>query len=334
MVWGMTSSNPARPASARARREAQLRLERERRQRRAAVLAEPYDGVVTIAMLLGAGFTRGQVDAQVARGAWHRKGRHTVIVTGDIFVGRAAWWHALWESGRHAALDGATALLAAGLKGWVERSIHVTVPNNARIRAIAGVRHHRVRQPGLIVGAELRRTRPEVAAVRAAQWAASDAEAATILAMCVQQRLTTTDALLSRWRTIGYSARRAFLDAVISDICNGAESLGELDFARLCRDKGLREPDRQVLRTGARGRVYLDVFWDEEGVHVEIHGAHHYAGLAPVDDAVRANDLAIRGTAAIALVVPVLGLRIPGRAEVLMDQVAAALAEGRRRRAA
>ena len=58
--------------------------------------------------------------------------------------------------------------------------------------------------------------------------------------------------------------------------------------------------------------MYLDVFWDEEGVHVEIHGAHHYAGLAPVDDAVRANDLAIRGTAAIALVVPVLGLRIPG----------------------
>ncbi|WP_220491871.1 hypothetical protein [Propioniciclava sp. MC1683] len=318
--------------SPRALRDEARRVERERRQLLAEELAAPYDGVVTLAILLAAGLTRGQIEAQVARGAWHRLGRHTVAVRGQALAGRARWWHALWESGRHAALDGATALLAAGLKGWSERDIDVTVPNNARVRPIPGVRHHRLREQAPTVGA-LRRTRPEVAAIRAAQWAVSDAEAATVLAMAVQQRLVSPGALLERWRRVGYSGRRKFLDVVIEDICNGAESLGELDFARMCRARGLPEPSRQVLRTGPRGRAYLDVFWDDEGVHVEIHGAHHYAGLTPVEDALRANDLAISGGDEIHLQVPVLGLRLSGRRSVLLDQVERALVEGRRRAA-
>lgn len=216
-------------------------------------------------------------------------------------------------------------------RGWDPRHIDVTVPNNARTRTVEGVRHHRLRERAPVIAVGLWRTRPEVAAVRAAQWAVSDAEAATILAMTIQQRLTSTRALLQRWLAVGYSARRSVLDGVIKDICAGAQSLGELDFARLCRERNLPEPDRQTLRTGPNGRVYLDVFWEAEGVHVEIQGAHHYLGLAPVDDALRANDLAIRGTAQISLQVPVLGLRIPARAEALMNQVAEAVAEGRRR---
>lgn len=153
-------------------------------------------------------------------------GVHTICVTGVVLTGRARWWRALWESGKHAALDGAVALVASGLKGWDPRHIDVTVPNNARTRTVEGVRHHRLRERAPVIAVGLWRTRPEVAAVRAAQWAVSDAEAATILAMTIQQRLTSTRALLQRWLAVGYSARRSVLDGVIKDICAGAQSLG------------------------------------------------------------------------------------------------------------
>lgn len=313
----------------RAVRARAAQRERQRRLRIGADLAAPHDGVTTLAALLDAGLTRGQVQTHVEHGAWHRVGHHTVSVLGPDVDGRAAWWRALWESGSGAVLDGAVALVAAGLKGWEPRSIDVTVPNRAKVRAIAGVRHHRLRERAPTAGGALRRTRPEVAAIRAAQWAVSDTEAATILAMTVQQRLCTAAAMLARWQTVGRSNRRALLDAVVQDLCNGAHSLGELDFARLCRERGLPEPSRQVLRTGPKGSVYLDVHWEAEGVRVEIQGAHHEDGLAPVRDALRANDLAIAGVAGIALEIPVLGLRVDP--EGFMRQVERALAEGRRR---
>ena len=58
----------------------------------------------------------------------------------------------------------------------------------------------------------------------------------------------------------------------------GAESLSEIDVAKLCRVFGLRPPDRQKMRRDSQGRKrYLDCEWDTEvGVIVlEIDGAHH-----------------------------------------------------------
>lgn len=169
----------------------------------------------------------------------------------------------------------------------------------------------------------------EVATVRAAEWARTDREAATLVAMVVQQRLVSTTALLGRWSTVSVSRRRGFLDAVIRDVCDGAHSINELDVGQACRSRGLPEPTRQAVRTGPRGRVYLDAWWEEEKVHAEIQGAHHYEGLKVVDDSFRANDLAIRDPRTITLAIPVLGWRLyPDR---YLDQIQAALAEGGRR---
>lgn len=238
----------------------------------------------------------------------------------------------LWESGPRSVLDGATALLAAGLRHWSEELIHVAVPGNASVRRLPGVRHHKLRALGPTIDAVLRRTRPEVATVRAAEWVRTDREAATLVAMVVQQRLVSTTALLGRWSTVSVSRRRGFLDAVIRDVCDGAHSINELDVGQACRSRGLPEPTRQAVRTGPRGRVYLDAWWEEEKVHAEIQGAHHYEGLKVVDDSFRANDLAIRDPRTITLAIPVLGWRLyPDR---YVDQLEAALDEGRRRRAA
>lgn len=307
----------------------------ERIARRATVgaeLARLHGGVALRADLLARGLTRYDIDAQLRRGVWHAAGVHTICVDGLEPRDEGLLWRALWESGPRAVLDGPTALVVAGLRHWTEELVHVSVPGNATVRRLDGVRHHKLRDVGPRTEVGLRRTRPEVAALRAAEWARTDREAATLLAMTVQQRLVPVDALLSRWDAVSVSRRRGFLDAVVRDVCDGAHSINELDVGAACRARGLPVPTRQAVRTGPRGRVYLDAFWDEERVHVEVHGAHHYEGLKVVDDCVRANDLAIRDPRTISLAIPVLGWRLdPVR---FLDQLEAAVAEGRRRQAA
>ncbi|MGB3761938.1 MAG: hypothetical protein WA966_01870, partial [Ornithinimicrobium sp.] len=224
-----------------------------------------------------------------------------------------------------AVLDGVSALHASGLTGWTEPYIHMTVPSGHRAHRLPGVRLHRLDEAGPVVRRGLRRTVPEVAAIRAAHWAASDRAAATLLAMTMQQRLTQPERLIDAWAAVQRSPRRSLLDQVVRDVCRGAESLGELDFARLCRRRGIPEPSRQVLKRGRRGRIYLDVAWEDLGVHVEIDGAQHSQGLNAVDDAVRHNDLAVHGT--VNLRIPVLGLRLTP--EIFLDQVALALDQAR-----
>lgn len=307
----------------------------QRVARRAAAgreLALLHGGVVRRADLMAWGLSRYDIDTELRRGVWQAAGTHTICVDGREPRGEGVLWRALWESGPRSVLDGATSLAVAGLQGWTETLLHVSVPRNATIRPVPGVRHHVLRVVGPATETGLRRTRPEVATVRAAQWARTDREAATLVAMTVQQRLVSPRLLLERWATVRRSRRRTFLDAVIRDVCDGAHSINELDVASACRSRGLPEPSRQVVRTASRGRVYLDLLWDDEQVHVEVQGAHHYQGVRVVDDALRANDVAIADPCTITLHVPVLGWRIcPDR---YLDQIAAALAEGRRRRAA
>lgn len=321
---------PSTKGLTRAQRAEVARRKRARRHDLARKIADGHDGVVTRQMLLEAGLTRGQIQVEVERGVWVPMGRHTLGITSASSSERASWWRALWESGGGAVLDGPTALFAIGLKSWSESSIHVTVPNARSVRPLRGVTHHRLRDIGPVVTVGLRRTKPEVAVIRAAQWAKSDAQAATFLAMAVQQRLVAPSAILHRWGSITYSARRGVLDDVIRDVCDGAHSLGELDFARECRQRGLPEPSRQVVRTSERGTVYLDVFWDEFDVHVEIQGAHHFQGLAAVSDALRFNDIRLNGRDVVSLQVPVLGLRTGP--EPFFTQIKEALRQGRERR--
>lgn len=135
--------------------------------------------------------------------------------------------------------------------------------------------------------------------------------------MAVQQRVVHGPHVMEEWRRTSRSPRRAFLSAVISDVCDGAQALGELDFAALCRRRGLPRPTRQVVRTSTRGRQYLDAAFEGYGVVVKIDGVQHGWGLVPVDDALRDNDGALTGE--VRLRIPVLGLRVSP--EAFMDQV-------------
>ena len=301
---------------------------RQRGIRRRALVQEELghqDGVVTVAQLRELGLTYDEIRAEVEAGRWHRVGRKTLSITGPEPRGpRALARRAVWEVGGHASLDGASALIQAGLTGWSEDKVHVSVVRGARYRLVEGVRVHILRERGRVIGSDPPRTPPEVAALRAATWARTDREAATILAIGVQQRIVAADRLGPAWESSPRSSRRALLGRLVGLVADGAQALSEIDFAELGRARGWPEPDRQVVVRTSRGRIYLDVRFTRYGTVAEINGVQHYSKLVSIDDALRRNEHAISGERA--LEIPAVGLLLDP--EPLLDQVEAALRAG------
>lgn len=299
------------------------------RRRVAARLAAEHGGVVHRAELRAKGITHDDVRSEVRAHRWSVLGRHTIHPgalpnghdqgDGPVEWPARAWW-AVWETGSGVVLDGASALRAAGLRDFRETFVHVIAPRGSHPRSLPGVRLHVSRRVDRWPGAGIPRLRVESAVIHAAQRAVSDRQAALVLAMTVQQRLVLPERVLDQWRLVRRSPRRELLDAVILDVCAGAQALSELDFARLCRKRGLPEPTRQVVRSTSTGRIYLDVWWEELQLGAEVEGGHHTQGLNAVDDALRQNEVVLQNGTLLRL--PVLGLRLaPDR---FMDQVAAA----------
>ncbi len=255
--------------------------------------------------------SRADVRTEVAAGRWTRCGRHTVLMGTGAPTGPALWWRAVWESGSGSRLDGVAALEASGLTGFEALAIDVSIPSNNRRHRVQGVRLHRRSLMPPAGAAGVPRVDVPYAAVHAAVWAATDRQAALVLCLVLQQRLTTPSRLLVAWAATTVRVRRerrALVDDVLHDLCDGAHSLGELDFAGMCRGHGLPEPSRQVVRTLPGGRVYLDVCWEDIGLAVEIDGGQHALALNTVDDALRQNEVVLGGSRVLRI--PVVGLRL------------------------
>lgn len=283
------------------------------------------DGVVSRKMLAAAGITRHDVRYEVEGGRWRPHGHQTVAVHNGPLGVAARRWAAVFETGTTiAAIDGVTALQHAGLTGYEDDQIHVSAVHNHNTDRLPGVTTHKVirRVSGELRLGGLPHTCPEVAAIRAAHWARSDRQAALILLMTVQQRLTTPARLAAAQRVVRGRTRRSFIRSVVRDIAFGVQSLGELDFARLCRSRGLPEPSRQVVRQTPGGRVYLDVAWDGYDLVVEIDGAQHRWGTAVTFDNLRQNDVALSGDRVLRI--DVIGLRL--ETDRFLDQVERGLA--------
>jgi very-short-patch-repair endonuclease len=90
--------------------------------------------------------------------------------------------------------------------------------------------------------------------------------------------------------------RRALVVSVARFAAGGAHSLPEIEFVRLCRRARLPEPTCQVSRVDAAGRRrYLDAYFEEYGVHVEVDGEQHLDARAWWVDLKRQNDLWVAG---------------------------------------
>ena len=293
--------------------------ERARRARVAAWLAATYSGVVHRRDLRAHGIDRFGVRTEIAAGRWTPAGRHTLVIGGREPVGTGVLWRAVREAGPGAVLDGAAALVVAGMSGFRPDLIDVWVSPVHDAHPITGVRIHRYRRALPVVRGGVPRVSPEWATVHAAQWAVSDRQAALLVCLPVQQRIVATHRLLDTWREVQRSPRRVVLDGIVRDVCDGAHSLGELDFGWWCRRYGLPQPRRQVVRRVDGRRCYLDVEFD--GLVVEIDGGQHLAGLSPLHDALRSNALVLQHERVLRL--PLVGLRLDP--DAFMGQVATGL---------
>ncbi len=274
-------------------------------------LAGTQEGVVSRPQVYAVGTTRWEVRANLVAGRWQRLGRQTLAAHAGPITAEALRWAAVLEGGPRAVLDGVSSLQAGGLKKFDSDVIRVSVPRGARVRRVRGIDIRQTRRwaaDDLAPGSGVPRTRNEIAAIRGALWARSDKQAALILTMVVQQGLATPEELGVQMLRVRRDRRRSFIHELLLDLIGGVRSLGEREFARACRRRGLPEPSRQVVRRGRNGTYYLDVFWDEWNVVVEIDGLHHLWAQNVVGDALRQNDVTLQR--AVVLRLPLLGFRV------------------------
>ena len=233
-------------------------------------------------------------------GRWQRPCRG-VLVTHSGGISDAEWlWIAVLGTGPQAVLGGLSAARLDGLTGFDDRMTHLVVPAGRQVRTtVPGVVVHRSRVLGpddVHPARRPPRTRLTRSLLDAAAWAGSDNRARALLAAGVQQRLVRADQLVMALGRFPTLRRHALIAATLADIAGGAQALSELDFARLARRYGLPAPDRQVMRLDRDGRRrWLDAYWEEAHLAVEVDGLWHMEATAWWEDMRRGNDLIISG---------------------------------------
>lgn len=299
---------------------ATTRIAREARRARVSRAALAQAGLITTAQLRALGITEHQLRAELAADRWSKPHPYTIRVAPPAATEHDEWWSAVLACSPMsraagsctAALGGLTSLFAAGLTGIVgDGQVHIAAPKSSRpLPAVPGVRIHETRRwrDEDIVAEPIPRVRAPMAAVQAALWARTDREAALLLVVPVQQRLVTAHEVSEAAQVVRRDRRRGLMRAVVGELVDGVQSVNELDFARMCRARGLPEPSRQVVVRTTNGRAYLDVRWDRWRVAVEIDGIGHLEAGRWLDDAIRHNEVAVTGETL--LHIPSLGLRL------------------------
>src|SRR5262245_42701922 len=249
---------------------------------------------------------RGRAERALATKHWRRVCRGVIVThTGDLTADQQLWV-AVLAAGHGAVLAGLTAAVAGGLRRLrSDDPIRIIVPaKHARpdLRRrlpidMPSVLVHRMFLPDehVQVGRPMRTTMPR-AVVDAAGWARTDDEARTIVAAACQQRLVTPHEILSTVDALPRARRRRLVRTTADDAAGGAQALSEINFVSLCRKFGLPRPALQEKRRDAAGRTrYLDAYWQEWRLHVEVDGAHHMDARQWEADMRRHNDLWIAG---------------------------------------
>jgi hypothetical protein len=269
-------------------------------------LAELQDCVVRRDQLTGV-VTAGRLRAQLAAERWQELSRTVLALHNGPLTPSQQRWAAALAGGPAAGLGGRTALTLGGLKNWSDDQVHIVAPIGARVPALTGVpmvlHQSRTLRAEHILPSGPPRTRIPRSAVDAAAWSRSPRTAAGLLAAVVQQKLTTAELLADALAAAGPIRHAKLLRSTVCDIAGGAQAMSEIDFGRLCRDNGLGNPPRQVVRYDSTGRRrYLDALLvgpDGREVGVEIDGAHHMQTEQWDRDLDRSNELLIGGAAVL-----------------------------------
>ncbi|MET8906403.1 DUF559 domain-containing protein [Micromonospora sp. NPDC004551] len=244
--------------------------------------------------------TRKAIRHRVVTGRWRQVHRAVLVAHNGPIGAVQLRWIAVLAAGPTALLGGLTAAHAGGLRGFPDRVVHLLLPAAVRRAPLpTGVRAHRTSHlpdRDVLPVAQPPRTAAARAVVDAAQWAPSDGQARAIVAAAFQQRLVGGDDLHEVVDRMPRLRRRRLILTTATDAAGGAHSLGELDLLSLVRRAGLPEPTRQQVRRDAAGRRrYLDAYFEEWRVHVEVDGGQHLDPAHAWADMRRQNDLWVEG---------------------------------------
>ncbi|GAA4674373.1 hypothetical protein Prum_031140 [Phytohabitans rumicis] len=243
----------------------------------------------------------------IATGRWRRVCRGVLVTQNGEFTVEQQRWIATLAAGEGAVLAGLAAARAGGLRGrWRREVVDVLVPYSRRAadlikRLPLGLPAVRVRRTRSLPDADVQRGRPDRttmarSVVDAAQWAQTAEEAQSVLAAACQQGRANPAEIREVLIRLPKARRRELVRTTVGDIEGGATALSEIDLVKLCRAHRLPLPDLQERRTDASGRVrYLDAYWKQWRLHVEVDGAHHMDVRHWAADMRRQNDVWIAG---------------------------------------
>jgi very-short-patch-repair endonuclease len=292
-------------------------------RRRAAELGHEQGEVASRRQLIAAGVPRWFIRSEVAARRWQEPTGQTVVLHNGPLTAEQKRWVAVLGTGPRAALDGVSALQAAGIDHLDDEDVHVIAPQGSQPRRAPGVVIHESRRfnEDDVIAVGLRRTRPAVAAVHAALWAVTDRQAQFLVMTTVQQKLATPGQVADALSAVRRHARRRLLLQLVADLGAGVETLGELDVAADFRRRGFPEPDRQVVRRRPSGTQYLDCELPAYDLVFEIDGAGHALPQQQLSDLLR--DLATAAEGQTTVRIPLALYRLDR--ERMLDQIEALL---------
>lgn len=249
-----------------------------------ASLAAQQGGAVRRDQLARVGVSHHHAAHQVAVQRWSEWGRHVILLQNAPPTRWQFMWIAVLDAGHPTAICSHTSLELVGFRGFGRelRVIHLLVPRGAKFAHLPGVQVHESRrfdEADITACNGLPRTSAPRSAVDGGAWQPWPRFACGLLAATVQQRVCTASQLSMALAKAGRVRHKAHMQLALNDIAGGAESLGEIDVADLCRRYRLAQPTRQRRRKDASGRWrYLDCEWelpDGTIVVLEIDGSHH-----------------------------------------------------------
>lgn len=239
-------------------------------------------------------------------GRWRLIVRGVLVTESGQLVREQQWWIACLAAGPGSVLGGLAAAQAAGLRGTWRRQI-IDVVRSANLRArnlfrtspeVPAIKVHRTT---MLADEDFQRGRPDRTStarslVDAAGWATTDTEAASIISAGCQQRLVVPQEIVDVASRLVRVRRRGLILETAAFVADGATTPAEIDFVRLCRQNRLPTPKMQVQRVDRSGvRRFLDAYFADYGLHVEIDGAHHLDAQQWAADLKRQNDIWVSG---------------------------------------
>jgi hypothetical protein len=261
---------------------------------------ERQAGMVSRQQLVCSGASNDVARSQVRAGRWQRiHPRVYATFTGQLSR-EAHQWAALLYAGAGATLSHETAAEVWGLTDEPNRVVHVTIPVNRRVTSLATVRIHYANRLAL---SRHPTRRPPVISVEETVLDLVDRaltlqEVVSLVTRACQRRRTTLDRLSHALDGRKKVRWRKAMEGLLSEVAEGAHSPLELAYVqRVERPHGLPAGHRQHRRHVGGRAQWLDVWYEEYDLVVELDGRIGHTEDGRFRDHRRDNITTVRGCA-------------------------------------